>query len=46
MSDTPETVEQKMRGARLAMAAFVHYIAENHPGDWQECWCWAEGGKE
>jgi hypothetical protein len=40
MSDTPETVKEKAQGARLAMLAFVHYIGENHPGDWPDCECY------
>ena len=38
--DTTETVAEKMKGVGLAMAAMTHYIIENHPGDWFDCWCY------
>ncbi len=44
MSDTPETVAEKGKGVRLALFAFTHYIGENHPGDWSDCWCYPKVG--
>ncbi len=38
--DTPKTVAKKGQGVRLALLAFTHYIGENHPGDWPDCWCY------
>ena len=37
--DTPETVAEKMKGVRSVMGAFVHYVGENHLGDWLDCRC-------
>ncbi len=35
--DTPETVAEKMAAVKAMMGPFMHYISNNHPGDWQDC---------
>lgn len=41
--DTPETVQGKLAALPVIMALWVHYIVENHPGDYADCECSREG---